>query len=57
MENVMIGKTFFDQLVKNDIRTYENIRKCATVQGDDYISSCLLDYLYFKENYKLLAID
>ena len=53
----MIGKTFFDQLVKNDIRTYENIRKCATVQGDDYISSCLLDYLYFKENYKLLAID
>ena len=26
-------------------------------QGDDYTTSCLLDYPYFKENYKLIAID
>ena len=27
--------TFFDQPVKNDLRTYDNIRKIVTVQGDD----------------------
>ena len=26
---------------------YENIRKFATDQGDDYTTGCLLDYLYF----------
>ena len=39
--NVMIdGKNFFDQPVKNDKVTYENIRKIATVQGDDYTMGC-----------------
>ena len=35
----------------------ENIRKIAICQGDDYIAGCLLDYPYFKENYKMIAID
>ena len=47
------GKIFFDKPVKNDKITYENIRKIATGQGDD----CLLDYAYFKDNYKMIAID
>ena len=35
--NVMIeGGNFFDQPIKNDIKTYENIRKITTGQGDDY---------------------
>ena len=38
-------------------KTYENIRKIAMVQGDDYTTGCLLDYAYFKENYKMVAID
>ena len=55
---VMIdGKNLFDQLIKNNKITYENIRKIATGQGDDYTTGCLLDYLYFKENYKMVAID
>ena len=29
---------------KNDLRTYENIRKLLTGQGDGYITACLLDY-------------
>ena len=34
--NVMIdGRNFLDQLVKYHLITYENIRKIATVQGDD----------------------
>ena len=56
--NVMIdGKNFFDQPVKNNKATYENIRKIATGKGDDYTTGCLLDYSYFKENYKMIAID
>ena len=56
--NVMIdGKNFFDQPVKNDKVTYENIRKVATGQGDDYTTGCLLDYTYFKKYYKMIAID
>ena len=34
--------------VKNDMRTYDNIRKVAVSQGDDYKTGCLLDYAYFK---------
>ena len=34
-----------------------NIRKIRTTQGDDYTNGCLLDYLYFKDHYKLIAID
>ena len=56
--NVMInGKNFLDQPVKNDKVTYENIRKFAIGQGDDYTNSCLLDYTYFKKYYKMIAID
>ena len=51
------GKNFFDQPVKNDKVTYENIRKIATGQGDDYTTGCLLDYIYFKNYYKMIAVD
>ena len=51
------GKNFFDQPIKNDKVTYENIRKIATGQGDDYTTGCLLDYSYFKDHYKMIAID
>ena len=36
---------------------YENIRKIATGQGNYYTSDCLLDYNYFKNYYKLIAIN
>ena len=43
--NVMInGENFFDQPVKNNKITYENIRKIATDQGDDYTAGCVLDF-------------
>ena len=35
----------------------KHIRKVPTGQGDDYTAGCLLDYPYFKENYKIIAID
>ena len=56
--NVMIdGKNFFDQPINSELKTYENIRKIATGQWGDYTTGCLLDYSYFKENYKMIAID
>ena len=51
------GKNYFDQPINNDFKTYENIRKIATGQEDDYTTTCLLDYLYFKESYKMIATD
>ena len=42
------GRNFFDQPIKNDLKTYDNIIKIPTGRGD---------YLYFKEHYKLSAID
>ena len=46
------GRNFFDQPIKNDLKTYNNIRKIATGQGDDYTTGCLLYDPYFK-NYIL----
>ena len=51
------GKNFFDQPINSDLKTYENIRKIATGQGDDYTTGCLLDYIYFKNYYKMIAVD
>ena len=39
-----------------DIRTYDNIQKIATGHWDDYTTGCLLDYVYFKNYYKMIAI-
>ena len=38
-------------------KTYENIKKIDTGNCDDYTTGYLLDYPYFKENYKVIAID
>ena len=56
--NVIIDrKNLFDQPVKNNLGTYDNIRKIANGQGDNYRTSCLLDSPYFEKYYKLIAID
>ena len=51
------GKNVFDQPINNDFKTYGNIRKIGTGKGDDYTTDCFLDYPYFKENCKTIAID
>ena len=51
------GKNVFDQPINSDLKRYENIRRIGTGQGDDYTTGCLLDCSYFKENYKMIAID
>ena len=56
--NVLIGGiNFYDQPINDQIRKYDEIRKNATGQGDDYTTRCLLDYQYFKDHYRLIAVD
>ena len=42
----------FQSTSKNNLITYDNIRKITTGQGDDYTTGCLLD-----NSNKMLAID
>ena len=52
-DNIQIdGKNVFNHLVNDDIKTYENIRKIAIGQGDDYATRCLLTYPFFKKKKK-----
>ena len=51
------GKNFFNQPINSDLKAFENIRKITAGQGDDYTTVCLLDYSYFKDYYKIIAIN
>ena len=56
--NVLIdGRNFYDQLINDLVKIYDDIRKTATGQGDDYTTGWLLDYQYFKDHYNLIAVD
>ena len=56
--NVMTDrKNIFDKPINSMAKTFENIRKIVAGEGDDYTTSCLLDYFYFKDHYKMTAID
>ena len=56
--NVMIdGRNFLDQPINCMTKTYKIIRKIATGKGDDYTTGCLLDISYFKDHYKMIAVD
>ena len=51
------GRNFYDQPINDLIKQYDEIRKVSTGYGDDYTTGCLLDYAYFKDNYRLIAVD
>ena len=54
--NVLIdGKSFFDLSVKNDEEAYEKIIDMSN--NSDYTTGNLLDYAYYKKQYRLIAID
>ena len=54
--NVLIdGKSFFDLPVKNEKEAYEKIIDMNN--NNDYKTSNVLDFAYFKENYRLIATD
>ena len=41
-------RAFYDQLINDLIKHYDEVRKVLTGQGDDYTTGC---YAYFKDNY------
>ena len=51
------GRNFYDQSINDIIKQYDEVRKVSTGYGDDYTTGCLLDYAYFKDNYRLIAVD
>ena len=51
------GRIFHDQPINDLIKQYDEVRKVSTGQGDDYTTGCLLDFAYFKNNYRLTAPD
>ena len=56
--NVLIDRrNFYDQPINDLVKQYDEIKKTATGQGDDYTTGCLLDYQFFKDHYNLIAVD
>ena len=56
--NVLIdGRNFCDQQVNDTLKQYDEVRKVSTGYGDDYTTGCLLNYAYFKNNYRLISVD
>ena len=52
--NVIIdGQNFYD----NPIEKYRELKKVMIRKGEDYTTGSLLDYYYFIEHYKLIAVD
>ena len=51
------GRNFYDHPINGIKKQYDEIRKVLTGYGDDYTTDCLLDYAYFKDNYRLIAVD
>ena len=48
---------FFDFQIKNDLKTYDNIRKISTGRDNDYTTECLLYYPCFKNCNKSILTD
>ena len=56
--NVLIDRrNIYDQLISEQIRKYDELRKLITGKGDDYTTGCLLDYKYFRDHYQLIVCD
>ena len=50
-------RSFYDQPINDSFKQYDEIRKISTEQDDDYTTGCLLDFAYFKNNYRLIVAD
>ena len=51
------GRSFYDQPINDLMKKYDEVIKLSTGKGDGYTTGCLLDYAYFKDNYRLIAVD
>ena len=51
------GRKFYDKPINDLIKQYDEVRKVSTGHGDGYTTGFLLDYAYFKDSYRLIAVD
>ena len=54
---MIYGRNVDDQPINDLIKLCDEVRKVSTGQGDDYTKGFLLDYAYFKDSYRLVAVD
>ena len=54
---MIYGRNFYDQPINDSIKQNDEVRKVSTGHRDDYTTGSLLDYAYFKNSYKLIAVD
>ena len=52
---LIVGKRFFDLPVTNEEEAHKKIIEMSN--NNDYTTGNLLDFLYFRKNYRLIAID
>ena len=52
---LIVRKRFFDLPVTNEEETHKKIIEMSN--NNDYTTGNLLDFLYFRKNYRLIAID
>ena len=56
--NVVIdGRNFYHNPIESDIEKYIELKKAMIGKGEDYTTGSLLDFDYFLEHYKLVAVD
>ena len=54
---IIDGRNFYYSNINSDVEKYTELKKVMIGKGEDYTTGSLLDYDYFKKNYKLVAID
>ena len=56
--NIEIDRTnFYDQWVNDLIKQCDEVKNISIGQGDDYTTGCLLDYVYFKDAFRIITSD
>ena len=52
---IIDGRNFYDNPIESDIEKYRELKKVMIGKGD-YTTGSLLDFNYFNEHYKLVAV-
>ena len=54
---IIDGRNFYDNPIESDIEKYRELKKVMIAKGEDYTTGSLLDFNYFDQHYKLVAVD
>ena len=54
---MIAGRNVYDKRINNVIKQDDYVRKVSTRKRDYYTTEYLLDYAYFKDNCRLIAVD